>query len=129
MNPRTPTPRRPRINKPKKADELLKILREFMDADNISSIEQEKAWNVLSALRGPDTDRSYELKRATTTLIRSKVFGPRSRLSSFADLAQEDSNEMLKLRCDPSRIDDHFSGHAKRAFWALGMSFSSKNKL
>ena len=91
-------------------------------------------FDVLSALRGPDSNRDT-VKEATTGLIRGKAFpivftedGPHNCLGLI--VTHEDNEDLAKVRMalekDPEE-SRHFLNHAKLAFNHLGLSWSNVN--
>lgn len=109
------------------AEEMLNNLRTFFRDATIP--ECEKLWDVLTALRGPDYvggDES-QIKSATTSVIREKVFTERSRVHEFAIILKDEEDYILVRKTLPHH-DDHFVHHARRAFRALGMRWDELNK-
>jgi hypothetical protein len=87
----------------------------------------EDLWNVLTALRGPDS-RDRSVKYATTTIIRSAAFPkqPCSALSVYGT----DSKKLARRRAGVWRdgIDtNHFREHTEDAFDALGLDLYEMN--
>jgi hypothetical protein len=84
-------------------------------------------WNVLVALRGPDS-RNRKIKYATTTLIRSTAFPKRpcEDLSVFGS----DSLLLAKRRRDlftQWQDSNHFREHIQDAFDSLGLDIGGVN--
>jgi hypothetical protein len=84
-------------------------------------------WDVLSALRGPDTENG-NAKCATTIVIRAACF-PKTFLKNEICIPALMDND------DPSSphvreyLDDtaHFTRHARKAFDVLGLSWATSN--
>jgi len=99
-------------------------LREALDAIQemlADSRYSEDLWNVLVALRGPDS-RNRRLKYATTAIIRSVAFPKRpcSALSVFGT----DSPKLARRRKKMfrSKADaNHFREHVRDAFSSLDL--------
>jgi hypothetical protein len=123
---------RPRVNRPRTAKEVFKILDDFMSADNSigRGDELQHVWDVLTALRGPDYSVGGGMeKTATTALIRSKVFGsPTSMVRFFAKVRRIDTSDLTIVRrsLDSTR-HSHFYRHAERAFAALDLKWDEVN--
>jgi hypothetical protein len=86
-------------------------------------------WDVLSAIRGPDS-RNRKLKHATTTIIRSAAFPKRP--CEERSFYGEDSAKRAEIRkrLFHSREDfNHFRQHVKAAFDALGLDLEGINGL
>lgn len=109
-------------------EEMLKLISDFLKRNDG---ESEILWDVLTALRGPDDENEND-KRATTEVIRYRLFGNAGRESSDGQrnlngcLYGPDSESYVKIRerLPPS----HFKGHAKKAFDALGLSWREVNE-
>jgi hypothetical protein len=80
-------------------------------------------WNVLVALRGPDS-RNRKIKYATTALIRSAAFPKRpcEDLSVFG----EDAPHLVQRRLGIQDLN-HFREHVKDAFDSLGLNWGKIN--
>ena len=119
---------RPRINRPRTADEVFKILREFMACrglETISERERERLWDVLSALRGPDNGPAGS-KSATTMVIRHAVFGMNSKVERYADVASDDAGRR-DFRITMNMLN-HFEEHVRWAFQSLGLKWDEINQ-
>jgi hypothetical protein len=123
-----------RIKKPINADDMFKLLHDFMAYNAHPYLEQQKVWDALTGLRGPDGggDARYLDKRATTAVIRHKIFGSDSGAENFAEIS-EDSDKQVERRSRNQmmkRINtgDHFIEHARRAFKALDLEWYTINK-
>ncbi len=85
-------------------------------------------WDVLSALRGPDSEVTSE-KTATTCIIRAacfpKTFGKGMR--SIAIPASMGYDEVDHERKRATMTGHHFRSHAKKAFDVLGLSWDNVN--
>lgn len=119
-----------------KIDEPFKQeLARIVDFLNNNGEQSRKLWDVLSALRGPDSDNSTE-KFISTEVIRDyiglKDAGPLLIMSSG------DSEEKLERRLELFPLDGrvfgprlerwtHFSNHALLAFQALGLKWDRVN--
>lgn len=84
-------------------------------------------WDVLSAIRGPDS-RNRKLKHATTTIIRSAAFPKRpcEERSFYGD----DSAKRAEIRTRLFRNKEdynHFRQHVEAAFASLGLSLFEEN--
>lgn len=81
-----------------------------------------KLWNVLSALRGPDSG-DYNIKESFTEVIRTAAFpataqsGARNIPATFA-YRDYKTNLGTRQEAQPS----HFRSHARAAFEALGLN-------
>ena len=91
---------------------------------SVNDYNSEQLWWILSALRGPDSGE-YSVKYATTAVIRAKmgilVINP------SCDVADEDTKENVTIRL--TLPNDHFGGHARQAFKALGLKWDKVNQL
>lgn len=90
-----------------------------------------KFWDVLSALRGPDSicrnlSTIGPLKSATTAVIRDTVVGSSRYLNRIVDLSS-DSELHVSVRQQKFPEEWHFLSHAKQAFEALGLKWDELN--
>jgi hypothetical protein len=103
--------------------------------NTMTDVQSTKLWAVLTALRGPDSDDSYE-KLATTAVIRHAI-GLRSYVAGavvIADSAEYATTRMLRFPIVLNHLGnlslrnwEHFSFHAKNAFDVLGLSWTEAN--
>ena len=106
-------------------------LREALDqiSDMLSGNDySQDLWNVLVALRGPDS-RKVWVKNATTAVIRLAAFPEMP--TETASVYRDDSTkyaafrqEIFRAKCDTN----HFREHVKDAFTALGLKLYEENK-
>lgn len=125
-------------SKPQTAREVLDFIKEFLNrdpADYGSPVhsEQRRLWKVLTAIRGPDegalTQKTEDIKKATTAIIRLHAFG--NCRSQTGAIINADSEGLLKLRNSSCRNNDlgyHFWTHIHQAFDALGLDIEKVNK-
>lgn len=124
-----------------------KLVRQTLDAlDKVLStpydgnVEKAEAarllWDVLSALRGPDTSHMGS-KDATTSVLRRYAFpktfdrDTRSTVRMSKAVANGDDESLRLNRLDAgivNRTSSHFYNHAQKAFWALGLKWNEVNK-
>jgi hypothetical protein len=102
------------------------------------SLLAEQLWNILSALRGPDSAHGAagQIKDATTAVLR-KVSFPKtfaydspSFVSRTLAVAENDCAISVMLRNSGSVAEvagDHFESHIKVGFKALGLKWESPN--
>jgi hypothetical protein len=93
-------------------------------------------WDVLSALRGPDTNETSVIKHATTAVLRKvafpKTFDPStiSLVRKQRAIGENDNTNKAELRKEG--IDEitgtHFEQHAQQGFRALGLGWYSENE-
>lgn len=104
---------------PKNLRQALDYIQEMLDGKSYSM----DLWNVLTALRGPDS-RDRKIKYATTALIRSAAFPKRpcEDLSVFGD----DAPHLAQRRRDIRDLN-HFREHVKDAFDSLGLDWEGVN--
>ena len=103
-------------------EKMLEGLRTFFNDDFIDFEERRKLWNVLTALRGPDT-QDRESKLACVSLIRRAVAG-----QSFVDFGgynRFDSEEDVEIR--RRMPESHFQQHMRWAFAALELYWHKVN--
>lgn len=92
-------------------------------------------WAVLSALRGPDFDRGYGAKKATTSVIRATAFPKADKKYHTAGLEIPASFRRDDFGAVEDRVNNknifsksiHFKQHAEAAFEALGLSWDTLN--
>jgi hypothetical protein len=84
----------------------------------------QRLWDVLSALRGPDS-AELDLKIATTAVIRQIFF--KNIILPYSLTVECDSSESKKYREELVGTASHFYVHAKRAFFALGLDWNEVN--
>lgn len=97
------------------------LRKQFRESDWKS---RKEIWDILTALRGPDSD-SLEEKEATTCIIRSTVFGEKASRNIPALI--NDDNEDRKDRRESGFIHWHFTQHVKSAFKALNLKWDEIN--
>src|SRR6202795_2723164 len=85
-------------------------------------------WNVLTALRGPDS-RDRRLKYATTGVLRKAAFPgePTEGLSVFKADRPEYAQRRREL-FDEGLDTNHCREHVKDAFWSLGLDITRVNR-
>jgi hypothetical protein len=103
----------------KQTRKFLTTLRQQFRTSNGETKEQ--IWHILTALRGPD-DENYDLKNATTGLIRKAVFGNIE--LTLAIVSKKDYTHYVDRRLSSS---GHFASHAAAAFEALGLKWNEVN--
>lgn len=89
------------------------------------ALDSRRLWNVLVALRGPDSG-NYSLKDATTAVIRRKALG--NVQAMYGCVVGSDSPELAKYRNTVLGESHHFLKHAEEAFFALDMSWNGKDE-
>jgi hypothetical protein len=120
---------RKRVNKPRSAKEMLKILRDFMKSGANYTEEQRKVWDVITALRGPDESiKRYHDKAASTTVLRYALLGDSTAAFGYADI-YSDHNERAKHRQQMETVDDHFGHHIRLGFKGLGLDWECANRI
>lgn len=105
--------------RPKNLRQALDQIQEMLDGQKYSM----DLWNVLTALRGPDS-RDRKIKYATTALIRSAAFPKRpcEDLSVFGD----DAPHLVERRREMQDLN-HFREHVKDAFDSLDLKWGEVN--
>jgi hypothetical protein len=84
-------------------------------------------WDVLVALRGPDS-RTRQIKNATTAVIRTSAFPKRPCLERSV-YAVKDTPILAKRRKVLLRLEQrHFREHVSDAFLALGLKMFEVNQ-
>ena len=84
-------------------------------------------WEVLSAIRGPDS-RNKRLKHATTTIIRTAAFPKRPcEERSFYGEDSAKKAEVRKQLFKNKEDFNHFRQHVEAAFASLGLSLMEEN--
>jgi hypothetical protein len=111
--------------------ELLDAVAAFLNGETVEREEKQEVWNVLSALRGPDMDGSVatelEVKGATTSVIREKLFGRGNRACLDVGISSGADSELnVGIRKNMAEYS-HFTIHAKSAFRALGLKWDEVN--
>lgn len=109
---------------PKNLREALDTIQDMLSGKKYS----EDLWNVLVALRGPDS-RNRKVKSATTAVIRSMAFPkqPCSALSIFGSDSKEMASRRKKLF--KNREDHtHFREHVRDAFQSLELELYDVNR-
>lgn len=85
-------------------------------------------WNILTALRGPDSNRDDD-KYASTCVIRAaalpKTFAKGKKNIPFGALMNYDSD--IKADHRNAILDGHFKDHAKKAFATLDLRWYLTN--
>ena len=112
----------------KQTRKFLTTLRQQFRAANDTTKRQ--IWNILSALRGPDSENwgiGIREKSATTAIIRHKVFGATLENSSVGVSSHPDRQDYADYRKTDNFISSHFSSHTKEAFSALNLKWSEVN--
>jgi hypothetical protein len=98
----------------KKTDVVRSVLKRIDEVLARDDSDSEALWNILTALRGPDSDE-WELKAATTERIRTVAL-PKTAYSNFT----ASTASFSKGKIDKSILpDDHFGNHVRMAITAL----------
>lgn len=130
----------------KTMNDMLAVVRQFYGDKGIDPAEKKKLWDVLSALRGPDEAEirgfyAYDVKEATTTVIRDAVLGGSTSEAGLAvweyasidrdfSGAKDRRTTIMPEYALPPGVDKrphHFLGHARNAFDALGLKWDEVN--
>lgn len=109
---------------PKTMKQVLAVIDKFGADTKVKSEEKRKLWDVLSALRGPDSNSESSLKGSLTCVIREHAV-PRL-AEKYAMLLLD--NQGL---CSERRFiypSTHFTTHALKAFDALGLHWGKVNQ-
>jgi len=112
--------------KPKTLRAALNQIQDMLDGQEYSAA----LWNVLVALRGPDS-RNRKIKNATTALIRTTAF-PKQPCLERSVFAVADSPRLAKRRRKMLRKEkdfNHFREHVIDAFAALDLKLEETNEL
>ncbi len=118
-----PAVTRKKARVPKTALEMLGVIRQFMSV-HVYDKEGAKIWDILSALRGPDSD-DVHTKAATTSVIRYHAIG---KLAGQFSLVGPDNESKCAFRLNEmNRNGEHFWRHAWSAFRALGLKWGEVN--
>lgn len=103
---------------------MLRQLDRFFADNTVVTEEHHKLWDVLTALRGPDSC-NMNTKEATTAVIRHAVF-PQGRSNIPANIGMDDT-WAAERRAKMKNNGSHFWDHAWHAFNALGLKWNSTN--
>lgn len=118
------------------------VLRDIKQVMKQSSHESSELWNILTALRGPDSPESLgnfppdtkdilapirerRAKAAVTLLVRRKVLGQATTYRISTPDPVPDSQELVEFRRDMPF--SHFRAHGVRAFESLGLLWHAIN--
>lgn len=133
-----------RSRHPRTFETMVRMIRDFLLDDSIGVADRRRAWDVLSALRGPDNG-SGKLKTATTAVIRSSFFGKHARAcfphvgahvdpgtGFVAVLGVQVSRDTVasvghRVGLSANEYGSHFVHHAEKAFGALGLGWDRRN--
>ena len=118
------TRRRNRLNTPRTLRGALRFVESMLTKQSYSA----DLWDILSAIRGPDS-RNKRLKHATTTVIRSAAFP--SRPCEERSFYSEDSAEKAEIRTRLFKNKEdfnHFRQHCEAAFDALDLKLFEENR-
>ena len=103
---------------------LVELRKQFKGA---TPREAREMWNILSALRGPDTVDSHAEKKCTTAVIRMKVLG-QSLDGKIPAIMEKDNSFKADNRVNIEFESYHFKSHMEYAFEALGLKWNEVNK-
>lgn len=109
------------VREPRTCRQLLDVVDLFLSK---CSAESGAAWDVLSALRGPDYYDSTELKKSTTLHIRRAALPKlRRTISAFrpGPSGVRPSMEAAERADTRGAKSDHFSRHVQAAMEVLGI--------
>lgn len=114
--------------------QMLDEISAFLSNPDVKDLEKHRLWDVLSALRGPDS-YNEDYKNASTCLIRYHALG--NVLNNFTWVVKKDLPQLVKLRKEMSVAltaandtnDIHFIVHNIDAFRALGLKWDKLNKV
>jgi hypothetical protein len=108
----------------KTARQILNLLDRWFVAqkqDVRGADEGQKLWDVLTALRGPDMRKSYNLKNTTTSRIRTAAFPRLATRGVGAFGASFSQGKMIRVPAVLTTDHMHFIKHVKGATRALGL--------
>lgn len=109
---------------------VLDLIREFYLSEDVSDDEKGSLWDVLSALRGPDSE-SADMKDTTTAVIRQAAFG--DLFDEFPAIMHRDDKEgavyrgKMESAMHRGKGNAHFYRHARAAFHALELDWNCDN--
>ena len=104
--------------------DVLNHIQSFLESDGILSSEKYKLWDVLSALRGPDSGTDT-LKNSTTAVIRRHALG--NSLGYVGATTNTDDDTYAANRANVGYRYDHFHSHVLNAFSALDLDYFENN--
>lgn len=132
---------------PTTCEEFLAVLRKFFDRRSPppgwpKRTEQQRVWDVLTALRGPDVDFSgipyiadpkefaREAKAAVTGIVRERVIGMANMTMVGCDAPRTETPEMQELRQVLAGSKDHpvaagYSAEDRAEAWRRAWHFSN----
>jgi len=111
------------VHKPKTLRGALNCIQQLLTKQPYSA----DLWDVLSAIRGPDS-RNKRLKYATTTIIRTAAFPERPcEERSFYGEDSAKKAEVRKQLFKNKEDNNHFREHVADAFASLGLSLFEEN--
>lgn len=118
--------KRSHAKRPRTAEEVMQIMRQFfLDMDKKGTGEEsKKLWDIMTGLRGPDSDRDIE-KDAITIHIRQAMLGEAASVVGYAAgvFVKPKENDPEKIRRIRDNSSGHFRYHAVDAFIALGLKW------
>ena len=109
--------------RPKTLRQALDAIQKMLDGQPYSL----ELWNVLTALRGPDS-RNKRIKYATTAVIRQAAFPKKPTDASSVFCSDTFLRAMRRRALFRNREDlNHFREHVRDAFAALGLQIGGVN--
>lgn len=111
------------FHNPKSLREALDKIQEMLNGKTYS----EDLWNVLVALRGPDS-RDRKIKNATTAVIRTAAF-PKQPCSALSVFGKDEPMLAARRKMLFRKKADlnHFREHVNDAFESLGLNLFEVN--
>jgi hypothetical protein len=130
------------IEQPKNAKEMFAVIRRFFDDPAIAPDEQNRVYNALAGVRGPDSridnahdhPELYRIKETTTAIIRHTLLGYNIPGVTHKDDTQFAKDRQLLVEHQWTQLDlldvnyRHFISHAQMAFAALELNWDEVNK-
>lgn len=103
------------------------LLKQIVDFLNVADDESKKLWDILTALRGPDSDID-DIKYATTSVIRKTIGltcegGENDKIGAI--ILSDSYNKCETRQSDLKSW--HFDSHVRSAFDTLGLKWEEVN--
>ena len=121
-------------------DNVLKKLQDFLKS--LDPQEQQDAWAILSCIRGPDDQRSWNAKGNGTNAVRAALYPPMFQLASihgnepnykaipkrYSDETDDEYSDKIYGRLSRGdRVSQHFADHIVTAFLIMRRLIDNPN--
>lgn len=99
--------------------DVVLLLKQIVAVVNQNDANSRDLWDILTGLRGPDREKSHDIKGTTTARLRGQLG---FEAMGYFDVNTEEAKELDIYRADEATVDIvgyHFTNHYNQALSAL----------